>query len=128
MEGKPGGEPTHGAQSYTGDELRKLRLHAGDDSLTFLLLRHTAFRGSDAVRITWREIHFDRREIERVTQKRKKSVVIPITSELYLRWSVSRQNATLNRTILFYSTLRRERECRGIDSTCGWSRLENRRE
>jgi integrase len=59
-----------------------MRLHAGDDLLAFLLLRHMGFRGSDAVKLTWQEIHFDRREIERVTQKRKKNVVIPITSEL----------------------------------------------
>jgi hypothetical protein len=55
MEGRPGEKPTHGAQPYRGDELRKLRLHAGDDSLAFLLLRHTGFRGSDAVKVTWRE-------------------------------------------------------------------------
>lgn len=39
-------------------------------------------RGSDVVKLSWAEIHFDRREIERVTQKRKKKVIIPIQSDL----------------------------------------------
>jgi integrase len=82
MEGRPGGEPTRGAQPFTGDELRRMRIHAGADLLIFLLLRHTGFRGSDAVGITWAEVHFDRREIERVTQKRRKLVVLPIHPEL----------------------------------------------
>ncbi len=82
MEGRPGGEPTHGAQPFTGDELRRMRIHAGADLLIFLLLRRTGFRGSDAVGITWAEVHFDRREIERVTQKRRKLVVLPIHPEL----------------------------------------------
>ena len=73
MEGKPGGEPTRGAEPFTGDELRQMRIHAGADLLIFLVLRHTGLRGSDAVGITWAEVHFDRREIERVTQKRRNS-------------------------------------------------------
>jgi integrase len=32
--------------------------------------------------LTWREVHFDRKEIERVTQKRKKRVILPIHTEL----------------------------------------------
>jgi len=32
--------------------------------------------------LPWSEVHFDRREIERVTQKRRKLVVLPIHSEL----------------------------------------------
>jgi hypothetical protein len=52
--------------------------HTCDDLLAFLLLRHTGLRGSDAVQLTWAEIYFDRREIERVTQKRRKLVVLPI--------------------------------------------------
>ena len=82
MEGRPGGEPTRGAQPFTGDELRRMRIHAGADLLIFLMLRHTGFRGSDAIGITWAEIQFDRREIERVTQKRRKLVVLPIHQEL----------------------------------------------
>jgi integrase/recombinase XerD len=82
MEGKPGAEPARGAQPFTGGELQKLRAHAGADLLAFLLLRHTGFRGSDAVRLSWAEVHFDRREIERVTQKRRKRVILPIHTEL----------------------------------------------
>ncbi len=82
MEGKPGAEPTRGAQPFSGDELKLMRIHAADDLFAFLLLRHTGLRGSDAVQLTWQEIHFDRREIERRTQKRKKLVVLPIHTEL----------------------------------------------
>ena len=32
--------------------------------------------------ITWAEIYLDRKEIERVTQKRKKKVILPIATEL----------------------------------------------
>jgi integrase len=45
-----------------------MRQHAGEDLLAFLLLRHTGFRGSDAVQLTWAEVRFDTREIERLTQ------------------------------------------------------------
>ena len=40
------------------------------------------FRGSDAVKLTWKEVRFDCGEIERVTQERKKNVVVPIGAEL----------------------------------------------
>jgi integrase len=82
MEGKPGAEPTRGAQPFNGDEIKRMRRHAGDDLLAFLLLRHTGFRGSDAVQLTWSEVHFDSREIERLTQKRRKLVVLPVHTEL----------------------------------------------
>jgi integrase len=82
MEGKPGAEPTRGAQPFTGDELKLMRQHTGEDLLTFLLLRYTGLRGSDAVQLTWSEVHFDRREIERLTQKRRKLVVLPLHPEL----------------------------------------------
>jgi integrase len=82
MEGRPGENPEHGAEPFTANELALLREHAGDDLLTFLLLRWTGFRGSDAVSVNWREVHFDRKEIERVTQKRRKRVILPIHTEL----------------------------------------------
>ena len=82
MEGKPGGQPTRGAQPFTGAELQLMRQHAGADLLAFLLLRHTGFRGSDAVKLTWAEIRLEKKEIERMTQKRKKLVTIPIHAEL----------------------------------------------
>ena len=82
MEGRPGENPKTGAQPFSGSDLSKLREHAGQDLLTLLLLRWTGFRGSDAVRLTWDEVHFDRKEIERITQKCKKQVILPIHSEL----------------------------------------------
>lgn len=82
MEGRPGENPTNGAEPFTGAELSRMREHAGDDLLAFLLLRWTGLRGSDAVSITWPEVHFDRKEIDRVTQKRRKRVIIPIHPEL----------------------------------------------
>ena len=39
-------------------------------------------RGSDAVKLTWQEVSFEKKEIERVTQKRRKKVVLPINLEL----------------------------------------------
>jgi integrase len=59
-----------------------MRAAAGDDLVALLLLRWTGFRGGDAVKLTWNEVHFDRREIELVTQKRRKKVILPIHTEL----------------------------------------------
>jgi len=82
MEGRPGESPLHGAEPFKADELSRLREHAGDDLLTFLLLRHTGLRGGDAVTLTWDEVHFPEKEIERVTRKRQKKVILPIHQEL----------------------------------------------
>jgi integrase len=82
MEGRPGDVPERGAQPFSGAQLEKLKQAAGLDQFIFLLLRWTGMRGSDVVGLTWADIHFDRREIERVTQKRRKPVIIPIHSEL----------------------------------------------
>jgi integrase len=82
MEGKPGENPQGGAEPFTATELSKLREKAGPDSLAFLLLRWTGLRGVDAAKLTWREVHFDSKEIERVTQKRRKKVILPIHAEL----------------------------------------------
>ncbi len=82
MEGRPGENPTGGAEPFLAEQLGKMRASASTDLLTLLLLRWTGFRGSDAVNITWGEIYLDRKEIERVTQKRKKKVILPITTEL----------------------------------------------
>ena len=82
LDGRPGAEPTRGAQPFTADDLKRMRRAAGDDMLTFLLLRRTGFRGNDAAQLTFGEIDFQRREIERITEKRRKRVTIPIHSEL----------------------------------------------
>jgi integrase len=44
-----------------------------------LLLRWTGLRGSDVVGLIWNEVHLERREIERVTEKRKKKVIVRFT-------------------------------------------------
>jgi integrase len=82
MEGRPGDNPERGAQPFSAGQLDKLKQAAGPDLFVFLLLRWTGMRGSDIVGLTWADVHFDRREIERITQKRRKPVIIPIHSEL----------------------------------------------
>jgi integrase len=82
MEGRPGDDPSRGSQPFKANELKKLRDAAGADMLVFLLLRHTGLRGSDAVGLRWEEIDFDSREIDRMTQKRKRRVLLPIHEEL----------------------------------------------
>ena len=82
LEGRPGGESEHGAQPFKADELKKLRDLARSDLLAFLLLRWTGLRGSDAVGLRWEEIDWESREINRVTQKRRKRVVLPVHQEL----------------------------------------------
>ena len=82
MEGRPGENPANGAEPFTVIELSKMREYVGPDLLMFLLLRWTGFRGVDAVKLTWAEVNFDQKEIERVTQKRKKRVILPMHTEL----------------------------------------------
>ncbi len=82
MEGRPGENPQGGAEPFTAKALSLMRDKAAEDVIAFLLLRWTGLRGSDAVALTWAEIHFDRREIERITQKRRKKVILPIHPEL----------------------------------------------
>jgi integrase len=82
MEGRPGENPKNGAEPFTAAQLSKMREQAGRDLLMFLLLRWTGLRGVDAVKLTWSEVHLDQKEIERITQKRKKRVILPMHSEL----------------------------------------------
>ena len=84
-ESKPGKNPKNGARPFNADELKKLREFAGADLFTLLFLRWTGLRGSDAVGLRWKNIHFDRGangEIEIVTQKRSKVAIIPLSTEL----------------------------------------------
>jgi integrase len=83
MEGRPGDQPEHGAQPFKASELTKLHQAAGADMLAFLLLRWTGFRGSDAVGLRWEEIDWETREVNRLTIKRRKRVVMPIHKELF---------------------------------------------
>lgn len=102
FEGRPGESSEHGAQPFRGEQLTKLRQAAGEDLLAFLLLRWTGLRGSDAVRITWDEIDWNAREIDRLTLKRKNRVVLPIPQELFfaLEAERDRRNPQLHERIL----------------------------
>jgi integrase len=90
LEGRPGGESEHGAQPFKTEELGKLRDVAGPDLLTFLLLRWTGMRGSDVVGLQWGEIDWEAREINRLTLKRRKRVLLPIHQELFFALEVER--------------------------------------
>ena len=90
LDGRPGDDPTRGARPFKAAELGKLRDAAGADLLAFLLLRWTGLRGSDAVSVRWEEIDWEAREINRLTQKRKKRVVLPIPQELFFALEAER--------------------------------------
>jgi integrase len=90
LDGRPGDDPERGAQPFKADELTKLRDTAGPDLLAFLLLRWTGLRGSDAVGLIWGEIEWDSREINRLTLKRRKRVILPIHTELLFALEVER--------------------------------------
>ena len=92
FEGRPGDVPEHGAQPFKGEQLTKLREAAKQDLLAYLLLRWTGLRGSDAVRLTWDEIDWQAREINRLTQKRKKRVILPIQQELLFALEAERDS------------------------------------
>ena len=77
-----GAPPPRVTQPFLPNELSRLREHAGDNLLPFLLLRWTGLRGGDAVDLSWDEIHLDGKEIERLTEKRRKRIVIPLHPEL----------------------------------------------
>jgi integrase len=91
MEGRPGENPRDGAEPFDAAELSRMRAEAGDDLLAFLLLRWTGLRGADAVALTWMEVRIDEKEIERVTQKRRKKVILPIHKELLFALEVEYQ-------------------------------------
>jgi integrase/recombinase XerD len=90
LEGRPGDEPERGAQPFKAAELSKLRQSAGADMLAFLLLRWTGLRGSDAVGLRWEEIDLETREINRLTLKRRKRVLLPIHQELFFALEIER--------------------------------------
>lgn len=90
LEGRPGDQPERGAQPFNAAQLTKLRQSAGPDLLAFLLLRWTGLRGSDAVGLQWGEIDWQTREINRLTMKRRKRVILPIHQELLFALEVER--------------------------------------
>ncbi len=69
------------------------------------MLRWTGFRGSDAVTLSFREEHFGAKEIERLTRKRKKKVVLPGHPELLfaLEAERARRNAEPEERVLMNS-------------------------
>jgi len=84
-ESKPGKNPKYGARPFTAAELSAMRKEAGTDLFSFIVLRWTGLRASDAINLTWNNIHFDRGvngEIEVLTQKRSKTAIIPLSPEL----------------------------------------------
>jgi integrase len=90
LEGRPGDNAERGAQPFKSAELAKLRAEAGADMLAFLLLRWTGFRGSDAVGLRWEEIDWETRELNRLTLKRRKRVLLPIHQELFFALEIER--------------------------------------
>jgi integrase len=94
LEGRPGDQPERGAQPFNTKRLTKLRQAVGADSLAFILLRWTGLRGSDAVGLRWEEIDWETREINRLTLKRRKRVILPIHQELFFALEIefSRRN------------------------------------
>ncbi|MGB6718210.1 MAG: site-specific integrase [Candidatus Acidiferrales bacterium] len=90
LDGRPGDDPTRGAQPFKAAELAKLRAVADKDMLAFSLLRWTGFRGGDAVGLRWGEIDWETHEINRLTQKRRKRILIPICQELFFALEVER--------------------------------------
>jgi integrase len=69
VKSKPGENPKNGAHAFTGEELASIRqatVHKNsrkqtiDDMHVFLLLRWCGLRVSDAVRLQWKHVHFDR--------------------------------------------------------------------
>jgi integrase len=91
MEGRPGENPQRGAEPFNAEDLSRLRTHAKDDLLAFLVLRWTGLRGGDVVTLSWGEVHFDRKEIERVTLKRRKKVILPLRAELLFALEAERE-------------------------------------
>src|SRR5579871_4838042 len=90
MEGRPGDDPAHGAQPFTAAQLTKLRGAANADFLAFLILRWTGLRGSDVVGLRWEEIDWETHEINRLTLKRRKRVLLPIHQELFFALELER--------------------------------------
>jgi len=84
-ESKPGEKPQNGVRAacrYSESNLYRNSLkQVMDDTPTFLLLRWTGLRVSDAVRLQWKNVHFGRGnngEIEIATQKTEQGCDHPI--------------------------------------------------
>jgi integrase len=91
-----------GTDPFTGNELIRLRRHAGKDLTLVLLLRHTGLRKSDAVSVCFRVVDFDKRKLNLVTRKRRKRVILSLHPELMAALSAEyqRRNASPSDAIL----------------------------
>jgi site-specific recombinase XerD len=90
---------------YTGQEIFAMRNHAKEDFFLFVFLKETGFRRSDAARLLWREVHFDRGEtgeIEHRCKKNKVTVILPLLKELRcaLESEYSRRNPKPDELVL----------------------------
>lgn len=84
---KPGGNPKNGARALNDAEIEKLWNAAQVTGDTFIIqfLFYTGLRASDAIRLTWADVKFDRGingEIELIAEKNGKTVIIPLAPEL----------------------------------------------
>jgi integrase len=75
---------------------------AGPDLLTFLVLRWTGLRGSDVIGLLWGEIDWASREINRLTLKRSRRILLPIHQELFfaLETELDRRQPTPEERVL----------------------------
>jgi integrase len=86
-----------------GELADRWRVSRGKDLLSFLVLPWTGLRGSDAVALSFREVHFSTKEVERLTRKRKKKVVLPLHPELLFALETerdSRKSQPIDRVLL----------------------------
>ncbi len=84
MEGiSPGGNAEQGAQPFSQEELARLYQFAQQERFTFLVLRHTGLRSGDARSLTWREVDWKDKGINKLTEKWRKRVWIPLNPELF---------------------------------------------
>lgn len=84
MEGiNPGGNAEQGAQPFSQEELARLYQFSQQERFTFLVLRHTGLRSGDVRSLTWREIDWKDKGINKLTEKWRKRVWIPLNPELF---------------------------------------------
>jgi integrase len=75
--------PAEEPEPFTSDELRKMDEAAeGETRLAYLILRWTGLRVSDVAALTWGAVDLEKRTLTWLTQKRKKTVCIPLSEEL----------------------------------------------
>jgi integrase len=78
------GSEDRGSPPFEPGELLRIREHAEEDWLVFIVFRWTGLRESDVATLAWKEVRFDRGEIIKPTKKSHyaQSAVIPMDKEL----------------------------------------------